>query len=316
MRVLAVLVLVLLGTPLAEAARKDVPLPVSKTSLCKDRTVNYIVDGKQRIPPGVEITMQKGTRIVGVNDAVLSVAGSFGATGVTDSEVSISGVRIVVEPKAKDVHLDMCNVGPSSGVFTAPNESTAAIITVENSEVDGDPGIDVTMHAGKVKVMSCTVQKPMKLTGVGLDGKKTRSFANIRTSTIKGIEVHGFNDVTVRHCQVEGAAVFKNNALVVFDGNHVLTVQLDFEHADPKLMKKLKVTKNDFITGPIRVFAPLAAGKKTSVIFQKCFYGGVTDLKKIDAEWLTDRDDDPENAVKVIVKKAAKRAHGFGKRQN
>ena len=41
-------------------------------------------------------------------------------SGITDSEVSISGLRIVVEPKAKDVHLDKCNVGPGSGVFTAP----------------------------------------------------------------------------------------------------------------------------------------------------------------------------------------------------
>jgi len=85
--------LVLAATAAAEEPR---PLPVrTSITLNRDGAV-YFVEGRQKIPWGAEINVQKRIEIVGRgDDAVLEVAGALNLVGLPEGACYISNLRIV-----------------------------------------------------------------------------------------------------------------------------------------------------------------------------------------------------------------------------
>src|SRR5262245_44014468 len=73
----------LVGSAVAGGAAEK-PFPVDRTQIVKDGV--FVVEGRKRIPVGVEITIQKGTKIVGKEGkdgpGVLEVEGKLTVQGV------------------------------------------------------------------------------------------------------------------------------------------------------------------------------------------------------------------------------------------
>jgi hypothetical protein len=290
---------------------KEVPFPTSRTTVVRDPEVLYVVDGRQRIPPGIEITGQKGIRLRGRNNAVLEVRGALVMHGVGGSEIQIDGVRIELPEEVQQLHLDLCKLDGGSGVVTPPDKTTSGSITIENCDFQSEPGIDIAVTSGKVKFMSLNASKPVRLRGVDINGKANKVYGSIRTCNLDSLVVENVADLTVRHCKLKGPTLkFSDNRILVFDGNRVEAATLIVEHARAGFFKKTKVTKCDLLCGTIRFFAPADPKKSDRVIFDKCWFAGEMDLEKI-AEVIEDAEDDPKNNVKITLKKPMKRRHGF-----
>lgn len=305
---LVVLAFILVGTPQqARAEPEEIPMPLDRTTQLKRTDVVYVVDGRQTIPGSVEISAQKGVRIVGRNGAILVVDGSFVVHGITGTEAEVSGIHIVPGKDVKQLHLDLCDVA-GTRVATEEGAATGGDITIEN--LDGI-AIDVAMTGGKLRLMNMSTSSRVRLRGIDDGGKKNRAHINIRTSKLKGgLDCEGVNDITLRGNAVGGQVVFKDVRRLDFDANEVTCQTIAFEQSDAKGFSKTKIMKSDFIGSRIRLHAPVGSKKKVSVTFAKCYFDGETDPKKI-AERIHDREDDPENAAGARIQKPSKRKIGL-----
>jgi hypothetical protein len=305
----------LAGLRAARAAPEEVPLPISKTAVLKDREVVYVVEGRVTIPAGIEITLQKGVRLRGRGDAVLEVQGAFVAHGIKDTEIGVTGVKIV--PAAggvQQLHVDYCLFGGGAGLVTEKDEPTDGLITAENCKFSGEPGIELEMLGGKVKVMSVEMDTNLRLRAIDPPGRHNRATCDLRTSNLKGgIDVQAFSDLTVRGNILGGARAFmRDNVKLGFDGNKVHAGELVFEQSESGNFGKTKIDKCDVFSMTLRVHAPVGKKKRETVTIQKCYFSGELDVKKLEGI-VQDREDDPQNAVKVLLKKPMKRPLNLAK---
>lgn len=312
---LAPILALALGSGPVAAEPDETPLPVEKSSLLKDRDTTYVVEGRQTIPSGVEITLQKGVRLVGRGGAVLVVEGQFVAHGISGTEISISGLRIVPGDEVQQLHLDMCDFS-GGGVVTEKDRSTDGMITLENCDFGSAP-VDLAIRAGKLKVMSVQCGSVLRIRGVAPEGKRNRAEASIRTSSLRGgIEITGVEDVTMRGNALRGTTVlFKDVEKLAFDANKVESGTLAFEQSVAGRFRKTKIDKCDLLCATLRVFAPVGEKTRETVVIQKCWFGGVLDEDEL-AEIVQDREDDETNAVKVRIKKPSKRPIGLAAEWN
>ena len=305
---LASLLLVLAADGQADEPR-EVPLPTTRTAVLRDTDVVYVVEGRQRIPPGVEVTGQQGIRVKGRGGAVLEVRGALVVHGVSDNDVSIQGVTIELEDEVKQLHLDHCKLGGGSCVVTPEGKSAHGAITIENCDFDSAPGLSLALTGGKVKVMSVTTGPAVRIRGVDGEAGRNRVYAMVYGGTLTGLEVENVDDLTVRGALLKGSPLrLRDNRILVFDGNRVEGASLAFEHAEAGLFKGTQVTKCDLLCSTVRFFAPATAGKSDRVILDKCWFGGETNVDAI-MKVVEDRDDDPANNVKVLVKSPTERPH-------
>ncbi len=287
---------------------QEVPFPTSRTTVLRDEDVVYVVDGRQRIPPGVEITGQQGIRIQGRNGGVIAVEGALVVHGVTGNEVHIQGVRIELEDEVKQLHLDKCEIAAGSGVVTPEGKTAYGMITIENCHFEGSPGIDLSLTGGKVKVMSVLTGPTVRIRGVDADGKKNHLYGMVYNGKLTGLDVENVDDLTVRGVVLKGSPLrLAGNRTLVFDTNHVEGGVIAFEQPEAGGFRKTKITKCDFMGTTIRCFAPAGESKHDRVTLDKCFFGGEIDPDAI-AKQVEDSEDDPENNVRVLVKNPSKRA--------
>lgn len=81
---------------------------------------------------------------------------------------------------------------------------------------------------------------------------------------------------------------------------------MSFAQSQAGAFSKTKISKCDFRMATLKFHAPVGKKKKVTVVVEKCWFEGEIDLKKI-ASSIHDQADDPENAVRVLVKKPMKR---------
>jgi hypothetical protein len=181
------------------------------------------------------------------------------------------------------------------------------MITIENCGFDSSPGLSLGLTGGKVKVMSVSTGPVVRIRGVDEDGKRNRLYAMVYAGTITGLEVENVDDLTVRGVKLKGSPLtLRGNRTLVFDGNRVEGGPLVLEQPGAGLFRATQVTKCDFLGGTVRCFAPAEAGKSDRVVLDKCWFAGETDPDAI-AKFVEDREDDPSNGVKVVVKNPMER---------
>lgn len=285
------------------------PFPVARTVVLRDTDCLYIVDGRQVIPPGIEITGQKGIRIVGRNGAVLEVRGALVVHGISGTKVSVSGVRIELPDAVQQVHLDHCDFG-GGALVTPEGKATAGMITVENCE---DLAVNVALTKGKLNLMSLQTSKKVRIRGASVSDEASTAYGMVYTCRLHGgLEAENFGDLTVRTSLLSGSpVVLKNNRTLLVDGNRVES-SLTIEHTQAGQFKGTTFTKCDLLTSTLRFFAPADPAKGDTLILDKCWFQGETDADAI-GKIVQDSADDPQNNVKVKVKNPLERPHDFVK---
>ena len=286
------------------------PFPVGRTVVLRETDCIYVVEGRQVIPAGIEITGQKGIRVVGRSGAVLEVRGSLVVHGIPGTKVRFSGLRIELAETVQQFHLDHCDLS-GAPVVTPEGKSTSGSLTVENC--DG-LAMNVALLKGKLNLMSVLNTDKIRIRGQDPPNGKNAAYGMVYGCKLTdGLEAENFADLTVRTTLLAGSPLrLKDNRLLLFDGNLVESV-LTIEHAQAGQFKGTTFTKCDIAATSLRFFAPADPAKSDSLLLDKCWFNGVTDAAGI-AKVVEDAADDPKNNVKVKAKNPMERPHEFVKR--
>lgn len=302
-----------------DAAQK--PLPVDRTTILPSGGV-YVVEGRVRIPKGIEITMQKDTKLVGRGrDATIEIVGELKIHGVADSKVIVEGVTFEVQEKFGELRLDMTKVsGSSRGVVSPKGKAVDGRIMVMNTEFEGAAGLDVTMIANEVDLQRVYVRAPVRVKAVdpeGTPGNRVKlNLLNNYTgpTTVEpgalmgGVLVENVHEVIVRACRIAGEkASFSDCDEVTFDANQVLCSSVEITQSAAGRFGRTSISKCDVRCQTIRLHAPAAPGKTEIVPVDKCWFDGETDETVIRTKYLRDKDDDAKCGVRADVTKPMER---------
>ena len=272
------------------SAQEPVPFPVKRSTILRKGGVTYFVEGRQRIPKGCEISVQKDVVIVGRGKgAVLEVEGSLQVHGVRTREVIVKDLWIEPSRRCEDIHLDMA-IFRGSGGLRAPRQLEArGKVFVENVVFGRGTFLELALAGGRVDLSALGLYEPASVVGLPERGQAFAPLTvNVRgcarpeapNGFLGGLSVKAAKDVTVRINYLGGAkSEFVDCYAVMFDGNKVLSAELAFEQRDPGRMSKTKLMKCDIYS--TRVSFKVPPGRKEGVRLDKCWFKGLARKKEI-----------------------------------
>ena len=322
--------LVLAATAAAEEPR---PLPVrTSITLNRDGAV-YFVEGRQKIPWGAEINVQKRIEIVGRgDDAVLEVAGALNLIGLPEGPCYISNLRIELAPRFRLVRLYDTLFRDGGGVFASADKPASGTLVIENAEMLRNVKLDVTMQGGKLRLLNTMFYHPVRITAVPEKGKSRATlkvdiisnflqpFSTAKredrsgySGFVEGFFLTGAHKPVVRNNRFRGEAEIVDCPGLTFDGNRVDTERLVIRHTANGGFQRTKIQKCDFSLKELVLSSP--AGKaKEKVSIDKCWFRGVTDPRSIHQSFIRDGNDDENCGVKALLRKINKRPLGLAGR--
>lgn len=310
---------------LAGAARggDELPLPTRKSTILRVQGTTYFVEGRRRIPWGVEISIQKETRIVGRGaGAVLEVAGELEVHGVRGGEVILKDLWVEPAPKFGKIQLDTVKFRSRGGVRTPEGQTVDGDLVIENTDFVEDTSVDVSFSGGLIRFLSAGFKKPVHLHGRPAAGKTK---GTVKLSAIgcfapsiyfgrlhgfeAGLVVSGIRKATIRNCRVGGAkSEFVDCSALTFDGNRVDSALLAFRNTKPGLFRGTKLQKCDVYAKEVVFFGPRDK-KREVVLLDKCWFRGHTRVKDIQADVIKDAGDDERCGVTTHFVKLKQRPH-------
>jgi hypothetical protein len=295
------------------AGPAEKPFVFDHTAILQGDGAVYYVEGRVRIPKGVEITVGKDTTIVGRGeDATIEVEGELIIHGVFESRVTVSGVTIELKPKFDTVRADaVVFTKGSKGIVSVKDEPVDGRLSVQNCTFDSPASVSVSLLVGSVDLQSSDFGEGIYVHAVdppGSTGNKVKLFIlNCGGSSFSlkgGIHVEKVSDVTVRSTVIDGSkATFLNCGAVTFDANYVRCKTLEFIQEKPGRFGRTIIQKCDVQCEKIVLFAPTAPGKAEKIPCDKCWFNGETKEKAVREKFFQDKDDDPENNVTVDILK-------------
>jgi len=306
---LALLALVLPRPPAADASPGEKPFPVpDRSMILREEKTTYLVEGRVRIPPGVEISCQKDIYIKAKGGpAFLEVAGSLAAHGVDSREIIFEGVTVVPAETFGQLQLDSCIFRKGGGLATDEGKSAAGDLVVQLCNFTDGARIALALHGGSVQLLDGGVSGVTRLRGVDREGKPNRVKATLRGFDTYGLLAEGLADITVRLCRiVTDPLVLKDNAVLIFDGNKVEAKEASFVQSRAGGFAKTQVMKCDLYSKRISFRAPRSPDRADAVVLDKCWFEGETKREAI-AERIRDAADDPACGVRVGVQNPLER---------
>ena len=321
---------VLAGWPAAPAPPQDPPakqkpLPVDKTRKLIEEGAVYTVEGRVRVPRGVEVTLFRNCRVVaaGSAPAVIEVDGGFDAIGVFGREVIFENVTVEPQAKFERIHMDMVIFRGGGGLRTPKDASVDGYILVENFDLVDGAAFDVRFHSGSVELSTVCAEAPTKIVCVNPEGSKqnkVRVFVRGcpqnpmakctphggRVGLTGGLEADGGDDMTVQLSRVGGAlcAVRNWGQRLIFDGMKINSTRVEITHREPGRFQRVQCAKCDVYSKEWIASAPADKVLKDTLTVDRCWFNGITDLKTIFEEVIKDGADDPEkNGVRVQIPK-------------
>ncbi|MHC4934429.1 MAG: hypothetical protein ACYTGV_19825 [Planctomycetota bacterium] len=303
-------------------AEEERPLPTKNSIILSRGGTTYFVEGRQKIPWGCEISVQKDIKIVGRGKgAVLEVAGSLQVHGITDKEVVIKDLEIEPAARFEEIRLDMVRMY-GGGVKNPGKMPVDGRVILENTECHLGVQVDLTMTGGEVRILDCMFRKPVRIRGVPEEGK-TKSTLKVdvtscylkarRRGAIKqgslysgllgGLFLSGVRNPVVRINRLAGAAAeFVDCPGLMFDGNKVNCAKVVIRHSRNGGFKGTKILKCDFYSDKLILHSP-AGKKRERVAIDKCWFLDLAKAKEIHAKVIEDGNDDPDCGVVAIFRK-------------
>jgi hypothetical protein len=308
-----------------EKPGKERPLPVDRTRKLIEEEAVYTVEGRVRIPRGVEVTVLRSSKIVakGSSPAVIEVEGGFDAIGVFGREVIFENVTVEPQAKYERIHMDMV-IFRGGGGFRTPKETPVeGYLLLENLDIVSGAAMDVLYQAGSVELSTVCAETPVRIRAVEKEGSsknQVRVFVRGcpqdpmkkctphggRVGLTGGLEVDGGDDVTVQLSRVGGAlcAVRNWGQRLIFDGMKINSRKVEITHRKAGQFQRVQCAKCDVYSQEWLAHAPLEKGVKDTFTVDRCWFNGVTDLKEIFEKVVQDGADDPEkNGVRVQIPK-------------
>jgi hypothetical protein len=314
----------------AAAQDRSRPLPVDRTRKLIEEEAVWTVEGRVRIPRGIEVTVLRNCiiRAKGSEPAVIEVEGGFDAVGVLAKEVVFENV--VVEPQAKfeKIHMDMVIFRGGGGVRTPKDASVDGSLAVENVDFLKGASFDVEFTRGSVALATaCALgnsrirttdregtgpsQVRIVVRGCNQDPEHYCTPHSRRVGLVGGLEVDGGDEVTVITNRLGGALAAVRNwgRKLIFDGNKVTAGKLEFSHVEAGRFPLVQCAKLDVYAAKVSATAPPKKGVRDVLTMDRCWFRGIVEPKRIFEDVILDGSDDPEsNGVRVQLPKINERA--------
>ncbi len=319
------------GAAAPTPAEESLPFPVDRSQiLSRDKAV-YTVEGRVRIPHGVEVSVQKDIiiRAKGGAPAVIEVEGSLTVHGVRQREVIFEDVTVEPCPKFTQITMDMTVFrGNTGGIMTGKDQSAEGPLQIELFDFIGGATMDVTLAAGSITLSSVCANNPIRIRTLKAPGKE-KSLVRVflrgcpqdpyvrctphgsRVGLVGGLEVDGGDDVTLQLSRIGGDlfAVRNWGQRLIVQGLKVNSTAVEVTHARAGQFQRVQFANCDIYSSSVTISAPPEKGVKDTLTMDRCWFKGVTDPKKIMADIVKDAEDDPaKNGVKVILVKPEERA--------
>jgi hypothetical protein len=308
------------------------PLPTGKTqALIAQEPSLYTVEGRVRIPKGVELTVMRNTRIVGKGSspAVIEVEGGFDCIGVFSREVILENVTVEPCESFERIHMDMAEFRGSGGIRTPKDTPVDGSILVENFDMTGQAAMDVTFKTGKVTLSSVCADNPTRIRCVppaGKDRDQVKVFIRGcdqnprhkctphggRVGLVGGLEVHGGDDVTIQLSRIGGSlcSVRDWGQRLIFDGNKVNSGKLEFSHVKAGQYQRVQCANCDVYSSEVSVSAPPDPKVKDMFTMDRIWFKGIADPKEVQEKVIRDGADAPDkNGARVALMKVEERPH-------
>jgi hypothetical protein len=288
------------------------PLPLAKSVILPSGGT-YFVEGRQEIGWGQELSIQKGTRLVGRGDAAtLVVSGALQVRGIEGNSVEIEGLLIETSEKCERIHLEAVKM-TGSAIRTPEGKACGARVHFEEVRLDECP-VELRLNKGEVTILNSRTKGPVKLIGVPLEGNarcSVKAFVNC-CNVDRDFHAEGLASVTVRGCAISGNAnSFKDCAELTFDGNVVRSPSVVFETTQAGGFKKTIVQKCDFHGGALLLKAPRGS-KEDKVPVDKCWFEGRTKKEEILGRDIKDGTTDETSGAFVVFRKINERELKLG----
>jgi len=301
------------GTSAAADAAK--PLPVNRTQIVKDGT--FYVEGRARIAAGVEITIQKNTKIVAKDaEAVIEVEGRLTVQGNSAAVVVFEGVTVELQPKFEEILLNTMEFrGKSKGIVTKDealcdgrvrlidvtfnDQSTLRTVLTNTATVD----LRGLQWFSRLE-LKAAVAPGAKASGVKLAMKECRAQRNWNSA----LRVDGFASVEIRASELGGDdATFVDCGSVAIDACYLFCKKVGFDEPVSGRWGACKIQNCDLHCKEIVLASPEAANPEKMKI-EYCWFAGETVVSAIKQKFITDHDKDPKIGVCASVERPAGKA--------
>lgn len=324
-RTCVLLVATLLGAHLAdprgtargdEAASTGVPFPVDKTQLLKVEGRPYVIDGAMVIPPGVEITLQRGVRVQGVNNASLDVQGGLKAIGTQGAWVVFQNVDFSPTSTPKlDLHFDMVDLHACKFTHTDA-QGLNGEFTLENSCVQRTCEFDVRVTGRFLRIFNVEFGVPCRIRCAKAVADRIPLQVAIHGSWMRDLVILGAGEVQVRNSELRNGIEVRNFSVLALDGCDCAKDVSLLQGAEDSF-ETASLTKMNLFGGA-RLILARPAGEKTKlekVKVDKFFFGpkngtGVTGDKEV-AALIQDKGDDAAQSVEAWWSKPNDRQHAL-----
>jgi hypothetical protein len=313
-------------------ADEGTPLPVGKSTILREEKSVYTVEGRVRIPRGVELSVLKEIVIKAKGDkpAVIEVEGSLTVHGVDRREVIFENVTVEPCPQFAQITMDMTIFrGNTGGIKTGEGQAVEGPLQIELFDFTGRAAMDVTFAAGSIVMSTVDSDAPVKIRAHKPPGKEKNNLRVFmrgcpqdsrvhctphggRVGLVGGFEIDGGDDVTLQLSRIGGslASVANWGDRLIIQGLKVNSTTFSLSHRKAGMFQRVQFANCDIYSSAFTVSAPPEKGVKDSITVDRCWFKGVTDAKKLFADVIKDSEDDPaKNGVKVILVKAEERPH-------
>ena len=288
------------------------PLPLRRSVILASGG-KYFVEGRQELRWAQELSVQKGTKIVGRgHGAMLVVSGALQVRGIKDSDVVIEDLMIVIAERCERVHFESVQLNRCR-IRTLKDTTCHANLHFEECDLF-ETSVDLRLYKGKVTILNSGISGAFTLVAVPKPGKKSVVKALFNTSNIdRELRVEGLNSLVVRGCSINGATIhFLDCAVLTFDANVVKSPAVVFEQSKAGGFKNTKLQKTDFHGTALIFKAPRAGKKKDRIPIDKCWFGGLTKKADILAKYIEDGHTQTTSGVFVVFRKINKRELKLG----
>jgi hypothetical protein len=299
-----------------EGPGREQPFPVDRTQILSKEKAVYTVEGRVRIPKGVEISCLKDVVIRGKGSqpAVIEVEGSLTVHGVLTREVIFEDVTVEPCPTFTQITMDMTIFRGNGGVRTGKDQSAEGPLQLELFDFVGGASMDVCFGGGSIVLSSvCAdnftkirVRKPpgkeknmvrLFVRGCPQDPRVRCTPHGGRVGLVGGLEADGGDDMTIQLSRIGGSlcAVRNWGQRLIFDGLKINSAKVEITHEKSGQFQRVQCAKLDVYSSEVRASCPPAKGAKDTLTMDRCWFKGITDPKELRGKVLHDGTEDPEN---------------------
>ena len=239
----------------------------------------YTLSGRQTLPKGVRLTLQKGVKIVGEDEgAAIDVVGTLECLGAPGEEVVFQNIWLSLDRPFKSIRLSHTKMLGKGGVFTTHERQTIGKLFLEDVAFRDKASLWVIFQEGTLTATRVSSESSCQIAGTHTNRNfkldVSDCFAAKGVSGFQGgFRLHNVKDVRLRRIEVGGIiSSFRGCTKLLMEectlGARSFTMRQDKKGR----YAKTKILRCNFVTPLLKFHAP--AGSRDKVTLTECHFKG------------------------------------------